>query len=120
MTRVRGPSRREKVEAAYRVLDSLLRSPKTRAGLIAAVAPEMTKNFVFGYLAERMRIGKVTPLKTCDPLQYVMTEFIVIEKPTPSDFPAWLEPRVIPAGTQRQVFIDGKLVQQHAIKGEQP
>lgn len=117
MTRKRGPSKREKVEAAYRVLDGLLRSPKTRAGLIAAVEPEMTKNFVYGYLAERMRIGKVTPLKSCDPLQYVMTEFVVIETPVPSDFPAWLEPRVLPTGTHRHVFIDAKLVQQHAIRG---
>lgn len=120
MTRRRGPSRKEKVEAAYRILDSLLRSPKTREGLIAAVSDTMTKNFVFGYLAERMRTGMVTVLKTGDRPLYQMTEYVVIEKPAPSEFPAWLDPRHIPTGMSRHVYIDGKLVQRHIIRGEQP
>jgi hypothetical protein len=117
--RKRGPTKRERVEAAYRVLDSLLRSPKTRAGLIAAVADTMSKNFVYGYLSQQIHTGAVTVLKASDPPLYQMTEYVVIEKPKASVFPGWLEPRALPTSTQRLVHIDGKLVQQHVIRGEQ-
>lgn len=120
MTRKRAPTKREKVEAAQRVLDGLLRSPKTRPGLIAAVSDTMSKNFVYGHLAERIRTGKVTVLKTGAEPMYQMTEFIVIEQPRESDWPSWLEPRSIPLCVQRHVYIDGQLVQRHSVKGQQP
>lgn len=117
--RGRPHTKKATVEAAQALLEGLLRSPKTRAGLIAVVAPGLSRNFVFGYLAEQIRTGRVTVLKTMDPPQYQMTEYTVIEKPRESAFPSWLEPREIPASLRRDVYIDGKLVQQHQVKGEQ-
>lgn len=118
--RRRGPTRKERVASATRLLDGLLRSPKSREGLVAAVASHgVSKNFVFGFLAERMRTGVVTPLKAGDTPLYQRTEFVVIEKPAESEYPPWLDPRTIPVATHRHVHIDGRLVQRHEIKGEQ-
>jgi hypothetical protein len=117
--RGRPPTKRSKIEAAQALLEGLLRSPKTRNGLIAAVSPGLSKNFVFGWLSDQIRIGKVTVLKTMDPPQYQMTSYVVIEQPRESDFPSWLDPRSVPVGINRQVFIDAKLVHAHQVKGDQ-
>lgn len=117
--RGRPPTKKATIEAAQALLEGLLRSPKTRAGLIAAVAPGLSRNYVYGFLSEQVRTGRVTVLKTMDPPQYQMTEYIVIEKPRSSEFPLWLDPRAIPVSVRRDVYIDGKLVQQHQMKGEQ-
>lgn len=117
--RGRPPTKKETLEKASRLLEGLLRSPKTRPGLIAAVAPGLSKNFVFGWLTEAIRTGRVTVLKTHELPQYQLTEYVVIEKPKEGGYPAWLDPRVIPPCVDRQVHIDGKRVQRFEIKGEQ-
>jgi hypothetical protein len=117
--RGRPPTKKSKLEEANRLLEGLLRSPKTRNGLIAAVAPGLSKNYVYGWITEQIRTGRVTPLKASDPPMYQMTEYVVIERPLQSEFPMWLEPRVIPPCSDRQVHIDGRRVQRFEIKGEQ-
>jgi hypothetical protein len=107
MTRARDA----KKVAAGRLLTALLRSPKTRPGLIAAVAEHgVTRNFVYGWLSEQIRTGLVTVHKSSKTPLYQMTAAIVVEQPADSQFPAWLEPRVVPNSVDRRVYIDGLLV----------
>jgi hypothetical protein len=93
------------------MLMALLRTPKTRAGLIAAVeADGITKNFVYGFLSQSQREGTVTQLKSMNPVQYQATEFIVVERPAERVFPTWLEPRSLPTSIGRRTYIDGVAV----------
>lgn len=106
-----GPTRKERRERAEKLLIGLLRTPKTRSGLIAAVATEgITKNFVFGFLSQTQREGTVTQLKSTNPVQYQASEHIVVEKPAERMFPTWLEPRELPMSVGRRTFIDGRPV----------
>jgi hypothetical protein len=114
MRRRNGPTRKERRERAEALLKALLRTPKTRAGLIAAAITQegITKNFVYGWLTEASRTGIVTMLKSTNPVQYQLTSHIVIEKPAEGFFPTWLEPRDLPSVDRRRIYIDGKAVQQ--------
>lgn len=104
-------TRKETRQRAQRILMALLRTPKTRAGLIAASASEgVSKNFVFGFISDTLRLGTVTMLRSVNPVQYQATDSIVFEKPSPGAFPPWLEPRVLPECRGRSVFIDGRAV----------
>lgn len=118
MRRRDGPSRKEKAAEASRLLSGLLRSPKTRPGLIAAVASHgVTKHFVYGILTEWVRTGLVTVLKSGAQPTYQLTEHVVIEQPAESPFPGWMDPRNLPPSSSRAVYIDARLVQKHAMKG---
>lgn len=100
-------ARRESVKQAEKVLRRLLRTPKTRDGLIAAVrSKEISKNFVFGFISAGVREGLITTLKSSRPLMYQLSECIA-ERPCPGIYPAWLEPRSLPDSTARRIFIDG-------------
>jgi hypothetical protein len=112
MRRRTGPTRKERRERAETLLLGLLKTPKTRAGLIAAAItnPGITRNFVYGWLSEAGRTGLVAMLKSTNPVQYQRTDCVVAEKPAESGFPPWLEPRVLPNVDRRRVFIDGKAV----------
>jgi hypothetical protein len=94
------------------MLLALLRTPKTRAGLIAAAASSgVTKNFVYGFLSQQQREGVVTMLRSTNPVQYQATDAIVVEKPSEGlGFPSWLEPRVLPQACGRHTYIDGRSV----------
>ena len=101
-------TRKAQKQHAERVLRSLLRSPKTRPGLIAAVySKAISRNFVYGFLTEQTRTGKVVVLKTGATDMYQNSACIVIEKPTESIYPTWLEPRSLPDAVRRRVYIDG-------------
>lgn len=96
---------------ARKVLGQLLRTPKSRAGLIAAVKNRViSKNFVYGWLTDQCRTGKVTVLKTGQTLMYQATSWVPAEKPVEGFYPAWLEPRSIPLSASRRVFLDGREV----------
>jgi hypothetical protein len=102
-------SRTVRAREADKLLRRLLRTPKTRAGLIAAVAShKVSGNFVYGWLSENQRNGTVTVLKSSGRLfQYQISEHVVIETAAPGTYPSWLEPRALPVAAARRVFIDG-------------
>lgn len=111
MRKRNGPTRKERREEAEKLLLALLRTPKTRAGLIAAAQTKgVTQNFVYGWLSLAQRDGTVTMLKSVNPVQYQVTSSVVIEKPAESLWPTWLEPRSLPDARGRRVFIDGRPV----------
>ena len=105
----RAGSKTERARAVDKLLRRLLRTPKTRAGLIAAVSSHQVSNhFVYGWLSENQRNGTVTVLKSGGRLfQYQISEHVVIETAAPGQFPAWLEPRTLPMASARRIYIDG-------------
>lgn len=109
--RAKPDSRAGRARAADKLIRSLLRSPKTRSGLIAVVTAttKVSRNFVYGWLSERTLDGTVTVLKGADrqPL-YQITTHVVVESARAGDFPSWLEPRALPVAGARQVFIAGQ------------
>lgn len=93
------------------LLVGLLRSPKTKAGLMAAAESRgITKNFVHGWLSEAVASGRVLPLKSHHPVAYQCASFVVHERPAGGEFPVWLEPRSLPTSLGTQTYVDGKLV----------
>jgi hypothetical protein len=102
-------SKTVRAREADKLLRRLLRTPKTRAGLIAAVAShKVSGNFVYGWLSENQRNGTVTVLKSHGRLfQYQISEHVVVETAAPGSYPSWLEPRALPIAASRRVFIDG-------------
>lgn len=110
-------ARRDAARQAEKVLRRLLRTPKTRAGLIAAVKnKDISRNFVFGFLSISARTGEVAKLKSTQPPSYQLSTCV---KETPSAkgiYPAWLEVRVLPHAVASRVFIDGKPVTTQEVK----
>lgn len=104
-------SRREQVRQATKVLQALLRTPKSRAGLIAATTKaKITRNFVYGWLTEQVRTGLVVQLKSTNPPMFQRAEFVAQELPAAGSFPSWLEPRALPmVGAAPRVYISGQL-----------
>jgi hypothetical protein len=103
--------RKTEVAQANNVLRRLLRTPKTRAGLIAAVRNKhISRNFVYGWLTEQTRTGKVAVLKSGEQVLYQGATYVVEERPAAAEFPAWLEPRAVPPSSTRRVFLDGREV----------
>lgn len=103
-------SKAARARAADKLIRNLLRTPKTRPGLIAAVtsATGVTRNFIYGWLSERTVDGTVTVFKGAGRnLTYQITTHVVIENAREGTFPSWLEPRVLPMATSRGVFISG-------------
>jgi hypothetical protein len=113
-----GPSRKERRAAAEKMLLALLRTPKTRAGLVAAACTHegISKNFVYGWLVEAGRSGVVTMLRSVNPVQYQATDSIVVERPAESGYPAWLEPRTLPTSIGRHVVINGKPIKTSGVQ----
>lgn len=104
------PKRRQPhVTKAKRQLAALLRSPKTRDGLIAAVCNEhISKHFVYGYLSDGLREGTITCHKSGRVEQFQAVSGFVAEKPAEGLYPEWLEPRSLPTARTRQTFFAGK------------
>lgn len=110
MTRANPNSKAGQLRQAERTLRLLLKTPKTRGGLIAAVAKgHVSRNFVFGWLAERRRDGTVTTHKSSGIVMYQIVEQEVKEVPKESPYPVWLDPRSLPVADGRAVYINGKL-----------
>lgn len=101
-------SRAQRVRQVESMLRALLRTPKTRSGLVAAaVSRGVSKNFVYGWLASHRTDGTVAELKSMRTTMYQMADQAVFEVPVEGQYPSWLEPRVLPMSGARRVFIDG-------------
>lgn len=103
------PPRTVRARQAEALLHGLLRTPKTRPGLVAAVSSHgVTRNFVYGWLAAHRSSGAVAQLKSMRTVMYQMSHHVVQEVPAEGRYPTWMEPRALPMVTHRRVFIDGK------------
>lgn len=108
MAPVNPNSRAAQVRRAEVVLTRLLKTPKTRNGLVAAVtSKKISRNFVFGWLANQVVSGGVVKLKSGALVTYQIKGSVILENPALSGFPSWLDPRSLPAVAERKVFIDG-------------
>ena len=111
MTAVKVKSRRAQAAAAERVLTLLLRTPKSRSGLIAAVTSQkISRHFVFGWLSNQIATGLVAQLKSTRPPTFQLSTHIVQEQARAGDYPAWLEPRELPESRGRRVFSAGRAI----------
>jgi hypothetical protein len=111
MAKVNPNSRASQVRTAESVLAALLKKPKTRNGLVAAVTSRMiSRRFVFGWLANQVVSGGVVKLKSGDIVTYQVKGKVIVETPAISGYPSWLDPRALPTVTERKVFIDGRQV----------
>lgn len=105
------PSKAEQIRQAEKVLLSLLRTPKTRAGLVAAVKSKtISRNYVFGFLSEGRRNGTLITHKSGAAVMFQVAPAVVEEKPVASEFPSWLDPRTLPVATGRIVVVDGVVI----------
>ncbi len=108
MAQIDPNSRASQVRRAELVLTRLLRSPKTRNGLVAAVTSrDISKRFVFGWLTNQVVSGGVVKLKSSNVVTYQIKGHAILENPALSGFPSWLDPRALPHVSERKVFIDG-------------
>lgn len=104
-------SRLLQTRKAELVLTRLLRTPKTRNGLVAAVTSKMiSRRFVFGWLTEQIRTGGVAVLKSGATTTYQIKGQILVEAPARSVYPSWLDPRALPSISTRSIFLDGVIV----------
>lgn len=111
MAKVDPNSRASQVKLAETILTRLLRTPKTRNGLVAAVTSKMiSRRFVFGWLANQVVSGGVVKLKSGSHVTFQIKGQAIAETPDYRGFPSWLDPRTVPVATVRKVFIDGKPV----------
>lgn len=109
MAKVNPNSKASQIKRAKALLAGLLRAPKTQAGLIAAAKTKgVTRNFVYGWLTNALRTGVVVKHKSTDPETYQLADHAASETPSVGAYPAWLEPRGLPAFTSRRAVIDGR------------
>lgn len=99
------------VRQAEKTLLGLLRTPKSRPGLIAAVVKgKISRNYIFGWLAERRRDGTLTVHKSSGAVMYQIAVHGVSETPIESVYPRWLDPRSLPTAASRVVVVDGIVI----------
>lgn len=111
--RQRPESRAARARKAEQLLWRLLRTPKTRNGLIAAVSNnQITRNFVYGFLSEQITGGKVVKLKSGEQVLYQASGYVIKEQPRAGTFPEWLEPRTLPDTEHRRVFLNGRPIEE--------
>ena len=112
-------SKAAQARQAEKVLTALLRTPKTRDGLVAAVKTKtISRNYVYGFLAEGRRRGALTTLKSGRSVMFQITQSVVEEKPVASMYPSWLDPRALPTSTSRLVVVDGGIVKRREKEEE--
>lgn len=105
------PSKAAQLRQAEKVLLSLLRTPKTRQGLVAAVKTKtISRHYVFGFLAEGRRTGEIVALQSGRQTTYQVSKPCVEEKPVASEYPSWLDPRSLPTSAARAVFVAGVVI----------
>lgn len=89
-----------------RLLRGLLRSPKAKPGLIAAVASHgVTEKFVNGWLIASLQSGQVVKHGGGRYVTYQMTADVLVAPDLYSEFPEWLCPRTLPITTKRLVIL---------------
>lgn len=102
-------SNRQRTLQGEAVLRALLRSPKTRDGLIAAVAGKgLSKHFVFGFLSVAVRDGEVVRVRTGKVETFQLAERFSVEEPAPGVWPTWMDPRTLPVVCSRRIFLTGR------------
>ncbi len=112
----RPESRASQARKAELTLLRLLKTPKTRSGLVAAVTSRMiSRRFVFGWLANQVVSGGVVKLQIGSSVTYQTKDTPIQETLANSVFPSWLDPRALPetSDADRAVFIDGKRVKDY-------
>lgn len=106
------PLKPDAVKEADKVLRALLRTPKSREGLVAAVVNErITRNFVFGWLAEQVRTGVVVQIPNGKRRSYQIVGEFVAATSYETLYPSWLDPRTLPTATRRRLLLDGREIQ---------
>lgn len=125
----RAKAKVEQIQAADRLLMGLLRTPKTRNGLIAAATSlrsegveQLSRNFVFGWISEKVRDGTLSrstvsvggSKTTC--IYQLATCFGATIEIKPSEYPSWLEPRGLPATSSRTIHTDEYIVSIHGAE----
>lgn len=103
---------REQKLRAEATLRALLRNPKSRSGLVAAVVGgAISRNFVYGFISVGVTNGELVVLKSStgssEPLYQLSGRFHV-EVPAESAYPGWLDPRVLPSVRARHVYVAAK------------
>lgn len=110
-------SKAGQLRKADKVLRALLKTPKSRPGLLAAVVGgSISRNYVFGWLAEGRRDGSLTVFKSGAVVMYQLPSANVDETPPPSGFPTWLDPRALPPSTGRTVVVGGVVIRVNGKK----
>jgi len=112
----RPESRASQARKAELTLLRLLKTPKTRSGLVAAVTSRMiSRRFVFGWLANQVVSGGVVKLQIGSSVTYQVKDTPIEETLGRSVFPTWLDPRVLPqtSDADRSVFIEGKKIKDY-------
>ena len=95
------------IKKTDKMLVALLATPKTRAGLIAAVSGGgLSKHYIFGWLGDQIRAALVVELKASKPATYQMANKVIVERPPAGFYPTWLEPRILPPTFSRRAYID--------------
>ncbi len=75
-------SRAGQVRKAEATLKRLLKTPKTRNGLVAAVASQaISKRFVYGWLANQVLSGEVVRLKSAGTFTFQLKGTVIVETP---------------------------------------
>lgn len=97
---------------AEKILRTLLKTPKTREGMISAVLEKghISKHYVFGWLSARRRDGTVMVLKSMGERWYQLAPTTLVEVPKESVYPSWLDPRALPDAQGRLLVVDGTVV----------
>jgi hypothetical protein len=87
------------------VLRALLRSPKTREGLVAAAKAEgVTQRYVWGFISAGVADGSLVVNKLGTHRTYTVDQLVVAGSVMPSIYPAWLDPRTLPTAQSRRVI----------------
>lgn len=101
---------KDETQRAVDILKALLKTPKTRPGLIAAVEGRVSRNFVYGWISASLRNGTLTALKSTAHKMYQVSRYVFTEASVGSIYPAWLDPRSLPLIVARRIYVDGKPV----------
>ena len=104
---------RQRAQSVDRLLRALLRSPKTRQGLAAALADRgLSESVVDGWLAQSLAAGVVAKARhgETDTYLYVLSGREARLPRQGSTLPAWLDPPItLPEYSQRRVYRGGLL-----------
>lgn len=106
---IRNPSDAEKQEAKQ-ILLALMRTPKTRPGLVAAVANKVGRRHVYGWLGDWLRTDVIVQQKGSNCLYYMLPSAVPQIFVKPSIYPTWLDPRFLYQAVERRVYIAGRLL----------
>ena len=104
---------RQRAQSVDRLLRALLRSPKTRQGLVAALSDRgLSESVVDGWLAQSLAAGLVAKARCgeTDTFLYVLSGREARLPGKDTCLPVWLDPPItLPEYSQRRVYRGGLL-----------